>query len=72
MEAAKELLDTPWKEVAYKYGEFGEHTQQQLKLEFESCLKAPHFNLCIRNAVVVNPVLNRSKGVRVALNGWTF
>jgi hypothetical protein len=72
MEAAQELLDTHWKEVAIKYGEFGEHTQHQLRLELESCLKAPHFNLCMRNAVAVNPVLSRSKGVRVAINGWTF
>ena len=70
--AAEELINTPWKEVASKYGEFGEHTQHQLRLQFESCLKAPYFNLCMRNAVAMNPVLNRSKGVRVAINGWHF
>jgi hypothetical protein len=62
----------PWKDVAEKFGEYGEHTQAHLKKEYESCLKAPHFTICMRSAVIANPVLNRSRGAKSAVLGWTY
>ena len=68
-----ELITSDWKTIAKKYGgDFGEHTQAELKKEFKLCESSAYFGLCIKNAVAMNPVLNRSKVVRSEINQFHF
>lgn len=68
-----ELVTSDWKSIAKSYGaDFGEHTQAELKREFKICESAPYFGLCIRNAVNLNPVLNRSRVVRTKISEFSY
>ena len=70
---AQDLINLSWKVAAKQYGEdFGEHTQAALKQEWNDCQNAPYFQLCLKNAVALNPVLNRSSAVRKVINNWHY
>jgi hypothetical protein len=70
---AEDLISLNWKEAAKRYGEdFGEHTQIALKKEWEECQQAPYFQLCLKNSVALNPILNRSQTVRKHVNNWHY
>ena len=70
---AQEMISMSWQKVAKKYGsDFNENTQAQLKKEWDTCAEAPLFQLCLKNAVALNPALNRSDAVRKVVNNWHF
>lgn len=71
--SAQELIELNWKAAAKKHGaDFGEHTQAALKKEWAACTEAPYFQLCLKNAVALNPVLNRSAAVRRVICEWNY
>lgn len=66
------LLNEDWAKVADKYGEdFSEHTQSEFRREWAVCEKAPFFQICLMNAMAINPVLNRSKVIRELVLDWS-
>ena len=71
--AVESLLSQPWNKVASEMGgDFSELTQSELKREWRSCEKSAYPEVCIRSAIAINPVLNRCKVARAAINQWTY
>ena len=71
---AQQLVELSWQDANKQFGkgDFNEHTQHVLKKEWNACQAAPLFGLCIKNAVALNPVLNRSSTVRLAMMNWDY
>lgn len=67
------LLSQSWKVIAKTLGEdFSDHTQFELKKEWQQCENSPVPELCIKNAVAMNPVLNKCRVVRAQINQWAY
>ncbi len=82
----QEFLGMEWKDIAKKYEDFNEAKQSELRKVIQQCSKdfdvpKPYdpenesfkfFALCLRTNVVLNPVLNNSRGIRSSLLGWDY
>ena len=72
-EKVQALIEEPWRDIARSQDpHFSDYVQEVLRREWTECEQAPHPELCIKNAVMLNPALNQIRVVRQQINNFQY